>query len=150
MSTSVQLSSPTTCPPEYERFLPKIDQKLGPIPRDPAFHETLGEEGSVRPDITERRRKGTTMNPKKLFSHLLSHLYRAQMEGRRITLDDLVKGVEVRRVDVRKVLSTMHQQNLIDVRVMRLTLMGFALASSLDGEALPVLRRPAATRVAAA
>ena len=82
------------------------------------------------------------MSARTLCLHLLRALAHAQREGLRLTLDDLVEQVRARRPDVRKALSQLHQEGLLDVTTMRLTLAGFALGASLASRALPELRAP--------
>jgi DNA-binding Lrp family transcriptional regulator len=50
----------------------------------------------------------------------------AQAEGRRITALDLARTLEVRRVDVRRIVSDLDRRGLVDALRMRLTLLGFA------------------------
>lgn len=90
------------------------------------------------------------MNTRTLSMYVLRALADAQIEGRRETLDTLVDRLEVRRRDVRSVVTSLHQQGLLDVIHMRLTLQGFAVGSALLQQELPALRRAAERGVAAA
>lgn len=90
------------------------------------------------------------MNTQALSAHVLYALAVAQMEGRRLDLDALVSDLQVRRGDIRRVLSALHREGYLDVLRMRLTMMGFALGRSYIGKPLPELRRPRLAAVAAA
>jgi len=90
------------------------------------------------------------MNTRTLSMYVLRALAEAQTEGRRTNLETLVDQLQVRRHDVRGVVTTLHQQGLVDVLHMRLTLEGFAIGRSLLQQKLPVLRLTAERRVAAA
>ncbi len=90
------------------------------------------------------------MSPRTLAAHVLRALAIAQVRGRRLTLDDLVAKLKVRRADVRSVLGTLDQQGLLDVTVMRLTLQGFAIGTALRNVHLPPLRVAPAAQVKAA
>lgn len=90
------------------------------------------------------------MNTRTLSMYVLRALAEAQTEGRRTNLETLVDQLQVRRHDVRGVVTTLHQQGLVDVLHMRLTLEGFAIGRSLLQRELPVLRLTAERRVAAA
>jgi len=67
-----------------------------------------------------------------------------------MNLEDLVGEIGVRRKDVRAVLTKLHQQGFLDVLRMRLSLRGFAIGVSLQGEELRALRVPAAVVAAVA
>lgn len=90
------------------------------------------------------------MTPQILAPYVLSALATAQVEGRLSNLETLVDALKVRRADVRKTVSSLHREGLVDVRTMRLSLAGFALGSTYAAEALPPLRRPKLTLVVAA
>ena len=82
-----------------------------------------------------------------LSAHILRVLAVAQRDERLLGLDDVVDALEVRRADVRACLSQLHEEGLIDVLRMRLTLEGFAFGSALAQRRLRAIRQPA--RVAA-
>lgn len=90
------------------------------------------------------------MNTRTLSMYVLRALAGAQSEGRRTNLETLVDELQVRRGDVRSVVTTLHQQGLVDVIHMRLTLEGFALGRALLKQTLPALRLTAERGVAAA
>lgn len=148
--TSVQVGGPTTGKRGHEIIEKKSCRKFGPSAGVQAQEGTIGENRAMVSRRPNRRKKGTLMDPKKLVSHLLAHLYRAQVSGTRLGLEELVSLIKVRRNDIRKTLTTMHQQDLLDVRTMRLTMLGFAMAMAVDGKALPVLRQPARSAIRAA
>ncbi len=90
------------------------------------------------------------MNTRTLCMHILRALAEAQTEGRRSNLETLVDQLQVRRRDVRGAVTSLHQQGLVDVIHMRLTLEGFALGRSLMKQELPALRLTAERGVRAA
>lgn len=90
------------------------------------------------------------MTPQLLTPHVLSALYTAQIEGKTSNLETLVDAIKVRRADVRRTTTALHQQGLVDVRTMRLTMLGFALGAMYAKSALPELRKPKLVAVAAA
>jgi DNA-binding Lrp family transcriptional regulator len=60
----------------------------------------------------------------------MSLMRAAQEEGRRITALDLAQTLEVRRVDVRRIVSELDRRGLVDALRMRLTLLGFAYVAT--------------------
>lgn len=90
------------------------------------------------------------MNIQALSIHVLAALASAQIEGRRHDLETLTADLRVRRGDVRRAISALHQEGYVDALRTRLTLAGFALGRSYVGQALPELRRAPAAAVAAA
>lgn len=87
------------------------------------------------------------MQPNTLAAHVLRTLANAQQRRRPMTLASLVDALQVRKVDVREVVSRLHAQGFLDATTMRLTLAGFAIGSSLRGEKLPKLRRPVGAKL---
>jgi hypothetical protein len=89
-------------------------------------------------------------DPELLAVHLLQALAHARTTERRITLDDLAVDVGARRGDIRRVLSVLHRQGLVDVVRMRPTLSGFAIGRALQGKRLKAFRseRVAVTKAA--
>lgn len=90
------------------------------------------------------------MNTQALSTHVLHALALAQVEGRRLDLETLTAELQVRRGDIRKVVSALDREGYVDALRMRLTLAGFALGRATMGKALPQLRRPHLSVVAAA
>ena len=88
------------------------------------------------------------MNIRTLSTYILQALARAQMEGRLSNLETLRDELEVRRADIRKPVSQLHREGMLDVLRMRLTLEGFAIGRALEDETLPPLRKPAMVEVA--
>lgn len=80
--------------------------------------------------------------------YVLRELARAQKSGRVMDLLALSRAIEVRRDDVRRVVSALHAEGLVDAMRMRLTLRGFALGTALLAMELPPVR--AKLRAAAA
>jgi hypothetical protein len=69
---------------------------------------------------------------KELTKKILKALGEAQREKRRVELGSLTLAVGARRHDVRLILSQLHNEGYFDVLSMRLTLTGFALATSVS------------------
>ena len=86
------------------------------------------------------RRKESPKQKLALAAHVLAALAKAQHRGQTMSLEDLVKEIEVRRADVRACLSSLHAEGFVDCVRMRLTLRGFALGSALAGRKLMPLR----------
>ena len=66
-----------------------------------------------------------------IAAHVLRNLARAQMKGRPVRLDELARSIAVRRDDVRHVVTQLHREGHVDVRRMRLTMTGLALAVAM-------------------
>ena len=67
-----------------------------------------------------------------LAAHLVKHLAAAQIRGRNMSLDDLAAQLpDHARVTIRSTLSRLHDEGLLDVSTMRLSLQGFALGRGL-------------------
>lgn len=92
------------------------------------------------------------MTPEQIAPHVLRALAEAQTEGRVMDLETLSLAIQVRRADVRKTVSALHQQGLVDALRLRLSLAGFALGTSLLSRELAPIRRSkaAAAKVSAA
>jgi DNA-binding IclR family transcriptional regulator len=86
------------------------------------------------------------MQTKTLALHVLRFLASAQIRGRRVNLQDLVDGLEVRRADVRRTVSALDAEGHLDATRMTLTLTGFALGTRLVDAELPPLRATEAVR----
>jgi DNA-binding IscR family transcriptional regulator len=71
------------------------------------------------------------MTPQHIAPYILRVLAQAQTEGRCMDLETLSREIEVRKVDVRKTVTAMHQEGLLDALRLRLSLKGFALGRSL-------------------
>lgn len=63
-----------------------------------------------------------------LSAHVLVALARAASKGRTLTVDDVSQELEVRRADVRSVISQLHAEGHVDALRLRPTLSGLALA----------------------
>lgn len=88
--------------------------------------------------------------PQTIAPYILCVLATYHENGRVATLQSIVDDVGVRRADVRTTLTALHEQGLVDVLRMKLTLQGFALAMALREVRLPPLRREAGAGEAAA
>jgi hypothetical protein len=75
-----------------------------------------------------------------LAIHVMNALTRARVKGRVISLEDVALEVGARKVDVRRVVTALDRQGLVDAARMRPTLLGFAIGRALRGEALRTLR----------
>jgi DNA-binding IclR family transcriptional regulator len=75
-----------------------------------------------------------------LAAHVLITL--AADRGRAARLDELADDLGVRRADVRRVVSALHAQGMLDAARLRLTMPGLALAAALQGCKLRDVRRP--------
>jgi Mn-dependent DtxR family transcriptional regulator len=73
----------------------------------------------------------TTSQLRPVAAHVLRHLARAQARGRAVRLDELASDIGVRREDVRQAVSSLHSEGHVDAQRMRLTMTGFAIASSM-------------------
>jgi DNA-binding IscR family transcriptional regulator len=81
------------------------------------------------------------MTPQHIAPYILRTLAQAQTEGRCMDLETLSRDIAVRKVDVRKTVSAMHQEGLLDALRLRLSLKGFALGRSLLAINLAPIRR---------
>jgi Mn-dependent DtxR family transcriptional regulator len=77
-----------------------------------------------------------------LAQHILRSMSLAQRDGRRVDLEVLATELGARRTDVRGTLTALHQQGLVDVTKMRLTLTGFALGARFVNQPPAPLRAP--------
>lgn len=89
------------------------------------------------------------MEKKSLPLHVLRTLARHQMAGRRATLQSIVDELDVRRGDIRKTISTLHDQGYLDALRLRLTMVGFAIGAGLIDAKLPPLRVSKSSLIAA-
>lgn len=88
--------------------------------------------------------------PPALAPHVLRFVLEAQIAGEPHDLTMIAEHLKVRRADVRRTLSALHQENLYDCVRGRLTLQGFAVAVAWRNRALPAIRRPTLSAVRAA
>ncbi len=86
--------------------------------------------------------------PEVIAIHVMREMTSAQAAGRRITALDLAEALQVRRADIRTVVSELHRQGLVDAMRMRVTLAGFAYARAVT-DVTPI-RKPASVRLARA
>ncbi|HRI70436.1 MAG TPA: hypothetical protein PK156_39665 [Polyangium sp.] len=82
------------------------------------------------------------MTPQHIAPYILRALARAQTEGRCMDLESLSREIEVRKADVRKTVSALHQEGLVDALRMRLSLRGFVMGRTLMAANLPEIQRP--------
>lgn len=78
---------------------------------------------------------------KAVAARILRYLAREQSRGRAVRLDELAIAVQVRKGDVRKVVSSLHTEGHVDAQTMRLTMTGLALAAAMREERLRPVRR---------
>jgi hypothetical protein len=115
------------------------------VPRLPVFEST-----------TELPRSSQPKRELALAAHVLREMAQAQVDGRALDLDGLVRalgidsdeaplqdGVRARRIrreDVRAIVSQLDREGFVDAARMRLTLAGFAMGSSLAPRKVMPLR----------
>jgi DNA-binding IclR family transcriptional regulator len=81
------------------------------------------------------------MTPEEIAPYILRALADAQKEGRVMDLETLSLTIQVRRADVRKTVSALHEQGLVDALRLRLSLAGFAMGTAFLKQDLPPIRR---------
>ena len=89
------------------------------------------------------------MEPRKLTPYILRALAQYQIDERRVNLQTLVDDLEVRRADVRRAMTALHEQGFVDIVSFKLSMNGFAVGMSLLDKELPPLRRITSITVAA-
>jgi hypothetical protein len=80
------------------------------------------------------------MNKQTVAAYVLRALTEAQIEGRASSLETLTSDIQVRKVDIRAVVTSLHREGYLDALRMRLTLRGFAVGRALMEEQLRELR----------
>lgn len=92
----------------------------------------------------------SSLDTKSVAAHIVVVLAHAQELGRSMRLDELASEIGVRKTDVRDIVTRLHAEGHVDALRLRLTLTGFALATSLAGCTLrePMLRDARVARVA--
>lgn len=76
-----------------------------------------------------------------LAAHVIRLLGVAQAKGRAARLDELASDLDVRKTDVRDVVSRLHAEGHVDALRMKLTMSGLAIAAVLSGSKLRSPRR---------
>jgi len=71
-----------------------------------------------------------------LAIHVMRELTRAQGEGEVLSLEDLANALEVRKADVRVVVSALHQAGFVDALRLRVTMLGLAIGATARGSTL--------------
>ena len=82
----------------------------------------------------------SNISPTTIAAHVIVALAEAQELGRAVRLDELASDLEVRKADVREVVTSLHAEGHVDALRLRLTMTGLALASSLSACKLRDLR----------
>ena len=82
------------------------------------------------------------MTPQQIAPYVLRALAQAQTEGRCMDLETLSREIEVRKADVRKTVTALHQEGLVDALRLRLSLRGFVMGRALLAANLGPIRRP--------
>jgi hypothetical protein len=77
-----------------------------------------------------------------LAIHVMGALTTALRRGETRTLDELAHELRVRRVDVRRVVSTLHAQGFVDALRMRPTMLGLTVGLAVGNGGLRPLREP--------
>jgi DNA-binding IscR family transcriptional regulator len=75
-----------------------------------------------------------------IAAHVIVALAEAQEMGRAVRLDELAADLDVRKADVRQVVTSLHSEGHVDALRLRLTMTGLALAASLTECKLRELR----------
>ena len=75
----------------------------------------------------------SSLDVRALAAHVICHLAHEQSRGRAVALDELATEIGVRRVDVRHVVTRLHEEGHVDAKRMKLTMTGLAVAASLEG-----------------
>lgn len=83
-----------------------------------------------------------TIDADVLAIHVMRALSRAQQQGESLSLEDLAARLEVRKADVRRVVSALDKRGFVDATRMRVTMMGFVLGCSVSASALKPARKP--------
>lgn len=83
------------------------------------------------------------MTPQHIAPYILRALAQAQSEGRCMDLETLSRDIEVRKADVRKTVTALHQEGLVDALRLRLSLRGFVMGRALMAANLGPILRPA-------
>jgi hypothetical protein len=92
--------------------------------------------------------ENVTIDADVLAIHVMRALSRAQQRGESLSLEDLAARLEVRKPDVRRVVSALDKRGFVDAARMRVTMMGFVLGCSVGASELKTPRKPAAKRAA--
>ena len=92
--------------------------------------------------------ENVTIDADVLAIHVMRVLSRAQQKGEQLSLEDLAARLEVRKVDVRRVVSALDKRGFVDAMRMRVTMMGFVLGCSVSASELKPARKAAAKRAA--
>ncbi len=73
----------------------------------------------------------TSLDTKSIAAHVVVNLAHAQELGRVVRLDELASDIGVRKADVRDAVTRLHAEGHVDALRLRVTMTGFALATSL-------------------
>ena len=84
-----------------------------------------------------------TIDADVLAIHVMRVLSRAQQRGESLSLEDLAARLEVRKADVRRVVTALDRRGFVDAARMRVTMMGFVLGCSVSAAELKPARKPA-------
>lgn len=85
----------------------------------------------------------STLDTKSLAAHVLVVLARAQRDDHLVTIHDVAAELDVRKNDVRDVVTRLHREGHVDALRLRLSFSGFALAAVLASAKLRTLRASA-------
>ncbi len=98
----------------------------------------------MRPHTTSTDKR-TILNDV-LAIHVMRELTRAQGEGEVLSLEELANKLEVRKADVRTVVSALHQAGFVDALRLRVTMMGLAIGATTSAATLRAARQERAVR----
>ncbi|WP_146647181.1 hypothetical protein [Labilithrix luteola] len=82
-----------------------------------------------------------SIDTRSLAAHVIRLLGVAQAKGRVARLDEVASELDVRRTDVRAVVSRLHAEGHVDALRMKLTMSGLGIAAALSGSKLRTPRR---------
>ena len=103
--------------------------------------------------LTQANTRELVIDSGLLALHVIKAMTTSHKNAHLVTLDGLTKRLRIRRADIRSVLSALHEEGMLDIATMQLTLEGFAIGCSLNRTDLKPLRlrlRPLCKAAAAA
>ncbi len=87
--------------------------------------------------------ENVTIDADVLAIHVMRVLSRAQQQGEQLSLEAVAARLEVRKADVRRVVSALDKGGFVDAMRMRVTMMGFVLGCSVGTAELKPARKQA-------
>lgn len=90
--------------------------------------------------------ENVTIDADVLAIHVMRVLSRAQQKNESLSLADLAARLQVRKADVRRVVTALDKRGFVDATRMRVTMMGFVLGCSVGAAELKPARKAAERR----